>query len=293
MAALFEEARAQVRRHDDDRVLEIDLVAEAVGQLAVFEDLQQDVVNIRVRLLDFIQQNDRIRVALDALGELAALFVAHISGRRTDQLRNRMLLHVLRHVEANQALLAAEQERRQSARDFGFADAGGPQEQERSGRAAGRFQPGARTADGARQRRNRFLLADDALVQLVFDAQQLGDLFLFDRRHGHAGPARHHVFDIVLGDAAGGGIVQVVLLAQLAHVLALFALLVGIEARLFEFVVRDGVFHAVHDELDALLDIRQIGRKRGLAQFHARAGFVDQIDGLVRQEAVRNVAAAM
>ena len=27
------------------------------------------------------------------------------------------------------------------------------------------------------------------------------------------------------------------------------------------------------------------------AQFHARAGFVDQIDGLVRQEAVRNVAA--
>ena len=31
--------------------------------------------------------------------------------------------------------------------------------------------------------------------------------------------------------------------------------------------------------------------KRGLAQLHARAGLVDQIDGLVRQEAVRNVAA--
>jgi hypothetical protein len=31
--------------------------------------------------------------------------------------------------------------------------------------------------------------------------------------------------------------------------------------------------------------------QRGLAQLDARAGFVDQVDGLVRQEAVRNVAA--
>ena len=90
---------------------------------------------------------------------------------------------------------------------------------------------------------------------------------------------------------AGGGVVEVVLLAELAHVLALFALFVGVEARLLELVVRDGVLHAVHDELDALLDVGQFGRQRGLAQLHARAGFVDQIDGLVRQEAVRNVAA--
>ena len=135
MAALFEEARAQVRGHDDDGVLEIHLVAQAVGQLAVFKHLQQDVVNIRMRLLDFVEQDDRIGVALHALGKLAALFVAHISGRRTDQLRNRMLLHVLGHVEANQALFAAEQECRQRARHFGLAHAGGSQEQERSGRA--------------------------------------------------------------------------------------------------------------------------------------------------------------
>jgi hypothetical protein len=90
---------------------------------------------------------------------------------------------------------------------------------------------------------------------------------------------------------AGGGIVEVVLLAQLAHVLALFALLVGIEARLLELVVGDGVLHAVHDELDALLDVGQIAGQGGLAQLDARAGFVDQVDGLVGQEAVGNVAA--
>src|SRR2546421_232484 len=58
--AFLEEARAQVRGHDDDRVLEVDGVAEAVGQLTVLKHLQQNVVNIRVRLLDLVQQNDRV-----------------------------------------------------------------------------------------------------------------------------------------------------------------------------------------------------------------------------------------
>ena len=176
------------------------------------------------------------------------------------------------------------------ARDFGLADAGGSEEQERSGRPRGDLRPARERRMARASAEMAFLLADDALVQLFFDAQQLGDLFFLDGRHGHAGPARHHVFDVVLGHDAGRGIVEVVFLAQLAHVLALFALLVGIEARLLELVVRDGVFHAVHDELDALLDIGQIGRQRGLAQLHARAGFVDQVDGLVGQEAVRNIA---
>jgi len=44
--------------------------------------------------------------------------------------------------------------------------------------------------------------------------------------------------------------------------------------------------HAVHDELNALLNIGQVGRQRGLAEFHARARLVDQIDRLVRQVTV-------
>ena len=69
MAALFEEARAEVRRHDDNRVLEVDRVAEAVGQLAVFKHLQQQVVDVRVRLFDFVEQDDRIRRPLYTLAE--------------------------------------------------------------------------------------------------------------------------------------------------------------------------------------------------------------------------------
>ena len=76
---LLDEAGADVRGHDDDRVLEVHPVAEAVGQVAVLEHLQQDVEQVRVRLLDLVEQHDRVRVALHLLGELPALFVADVS----------------------------------------------------------------------------------------------------------------------------------------------------------------------------------------------------------------------
>ena len=113
------------------------------------------------------------------------------------------------------------------------------------------------------------------------------------RGDGNAGPAADHVLDVLAADNAGGGVVEVVFFAQGAQVLALLAFLVRVEARLLELVVRDGVLHAVHDELDPLLDFGDLLGQRSLAQLHARAGFVDQIDGLVGQEAVGNIAVRM
>ncbi len=78
-----------------------------------------------------------------------------------------------------------------------------------------------------------------------------------------------------------------------AQVLALLALLVGVEAGLLELVVRDGVLHAMHDEFDALLDFGEFFGEGGLAQLDARACLVDEVDRLVRQEAVRDVAAGV
>ena len=81
-----------------------------------------------------------------------------------------------------------------------------------------------------------------------------------------------------------------VFFAKSAQVLALLAFLIRVEARLLELVVRDGVLHTVDDELDALLDFGNLFGQRSLAQLDPRSGFVDQVDGLVRQEAVRDVA---
>ena len=78
---LAQEARADIRRHDDDRVLEIDRVAETIRQMAVFKHLQQDVVHIRMRLLDFIEQDDGVRIALHAFRELSAFLVSDVARR--------------------------------------------------------------------------------------------------------------------------------------------------------------------------------------------------------------------
>src|SRR5260370_42333358 len=122
---------------------------------------------------DFVQENYGIGIALDALGQLAALFVADVSGRRADELRNRVLLHELGHVETDQRFLTAEQECRERTGDLRFPDAGGAEEQEGSSRAGARFESSARTANRPGQCGDSFLLADDAFVQLDFDAQQL------------------------------------------------------------------------------------------------------------------------
>ena len=130
-------------------------------------------------------------------------------------------------------------------------------------------------------------------MQLFFHAQQLLRLFFLDAGDGHAGPAADHILNVFAAHDAGRRVVEVILVAQGAQVLALLAFLVGVEARLLELMIRDGRVHAVHDELDALLHLGDLLGQRGLAQLDARAGLVDQVDGLVGQEAVGDVAVGM
>jgi hypothetical protein len=79
----------------------------------------------------------------------------------------------------------------------------GPEEQEAAHGAPRSLQPGAAAANRARQGGNGFVLADDALVQLDFDAQQFLLLVFLDRGDGDAGPARDHFFDVFARDDAG------------------------------------------------------------------------------------------
>src|SRR5579872_2678208 len=242
-----------------------------------------------MRFFDFVQQDDRIRGALHTFGELTAFFVANVSRRRANQFRHGVLLHEFRHIEADQSLLGSEHELGQGAGNFSFADAGGTKKQERSDGTVRVLQARTAAADGASQSTDGFVLADDALVEFFFYAQQLLGFFFFDRSYRDAGPARDHVFDVFTADYAGRRFVQMIFFAKSAQVLALFAFLVRIETGLLELVVRDGVFHPVNDELDALLHLGQFLGERSLAQLYAGAGFVDQVNCLVGQEAVGNI----
>ena len=102
--------RPQVRGHDDDRVAEVHGVTLAVGQAAVLQHLEQDVPDLRVRLLDFVEQDHLVRPAADRLGQLPALVVADVAGWGADEARHRVLLAELAHVHTHQRVVVVEQE---------------------------------------------------------------------------------------------------------------------------------------------------------------------------------------
>src|ERR1700704_89656 len=56
-----DQMRADVRGHDDDRVFEIHDASLTVSQSPVVENLKQHIEYIMVRLLDLVEEDDRIR----------------------------------------------------------------------------------------------------------------------------------------------------------------------------------------------------------------------------------------
>ena len=176
---------AGVGGHDQDHVAEIDLLAGMIGQLAVVHHLQQDVEEVRVGLLDFIEQQHAMRMLVDGVGEQAALVEADIAGRRADQARDGVPLHIFGHVEADQ--LDAERGGERLG-GFGLADAGGAGEQIVADRLFRLAQARARQLDRRRQRLQRLGLAEHGAVQGVLEVLQNLGIVL---RHGLGRNARH------------------------------------------------------------------------------------------------------
>ena len=83
--------------------------------------LQQDVEDVLVRLLDLVEQHHGVLVLVHRVGELAALVVADVARGRADEPGDRVALHVLAHVEAQQLDAQGVGE---LAADLGLAHAG-------------------------------------------------------------------------------------------------------------------------------------------------------------------------
>ena len=126
-----------------------------VGESTVVEHLEQDVGDVGVGLLHLVEEHHRIGPSPNRLGETPALFVPHVSRRRTDQSRDRVLLHVLAHVDADHRLLGVEEERRQRLAEFGLAHSGGTEEEERSDRTVRLAQASPTSPDGLAHRPDR------------------------------------------------------------------------------------------------------------------------------------------
>ena len=194
---LGDRIRTNVARHDDDRVLEAHLAALAVGEATIIEHLQQHVEHVRVRLLHLIQQDDGVGPAANRLGELTALVVPHVSGRRADEALDAELLHVLGHVDAHERALIVEQALGKRLGELGLAHTGGAEEEEAADGAIGIGEAGAAATHGCGDGTHGLVLADDAAMQLVLETLQLLELALHHLRHGHAGPRAHDLGDLV------------------------------------------------------------------------------------------------
>src|SRR5213078_1141008 len=97
-------------------------------------------------------------------------------------------------------VLVAEQELGERARELGLPDARRAEEDERAGRALRVLEARARAANRLRDRLDRRLLTDDALVQLVLHPHQLLGLGLGQLEDRDAGPHRDDVGDLLLAD---------------------------------------------------------------------------------------------
>ena len=156
--------------------------------------------DLGVGLLDLVQQHDRVGPAAHGLGQLAALLVADVAGRRPDQPGDAVPLAVLAHVDADHGPLVVEQEVGERLGQLGLADAGRAEEQERAGGPVGVGDPGAAAAYGVADRADGGLLADQPGAEELLHPQQLLGLALQQPAGGDAGPGADDVGDVVGAD---------------------------------------------------------------------------------------------
>ena len=202
-----------------------------------------------------------------------------------------MLLGVFAHVQLDQGVLVAEQELRQRLGELGLADAGWAGEDERPARPLRILQSGPRTPDRPGQRAYGVVLADVALAQLVLHPQQSGRLLLGQLEDRDARRGGQHLGDDLFVDLSHH--VQV---AGLPLRLAFgpggeqLLLVVAQPGRPLEVLSVDGGFLLQTDRGHLLVELPQVRWCRHPADPQPGAGLVDQVDGLVRQEAVGDVA---
>ena len=193
-----------VRGHHDDGVFEIHGAAFRVRQPAVVENLQEDVPDLRMRLLDLIEEDHRVGLLADRFGQLSAFAVSHVGRRRADQTDVGVFFHELRHVEADVGFGIIEQEAREFLHQMRFPDAGGSDEEEFSHRPIRVSETGLVAPNRVRQRQNRAVLIDHALGDFLLHLQVLGGISFAERQlpGGNSGQLREAALDHLGRDRA-------------------------------------------------------------------------------------------
>ena len=258
---------ARIGRHDEDDVAEVDLLAVMVGQRAMVHHLQQDVVDIRMRLFDFVQQHHGMRVLVDAVGQETTLIEADITGRCAEQTRHGMTFHIFRHVEAQH--LDAERGGKLLGH-FRLTDARRAGKDIRANRLVRFTQARTRQLDGRGKRLDGDILTVNDGTQFLFKVGENHLVILGDRLRGNAGHRRDGGLDFPLGDqlAALGGRQQ--------H-LRRTGLVDHVDRLVRQLAVGNVASRQLDSSLDRLVGISEVVvvLEIGLQPLHDRDGVID------------------
>ncbi len=167
----------------------------------------------------------------------------------------------------------------------------GPEEDERPRGSLRVLEPGPGAADRLGDGLDGLFLADHPAVQLVLHAQELGRLLLGELVDRDPGPQRQDLGDGLLVDLVeevdAGRLHLDVLVLLLGEQLLLA---VAQTARRLEVLGLHGVLLEPDDLGELVLDLAVVRRGLHATDAQTRAGLVDQVDRLVGQEPVRDVA---
>ena len=86
---------ACIGSHDDTGILKIYSSSVSIRNMAFIQYLKEYIKDVVVCLLNLIKQNHTVRMSSHLLRKLPALIVADIAGRRSDDLRHTVFLHIL------------------------------------------------------------------------------------------------------------------------------------------------------------------------------------------------------
>src|SRR6058998_293426 len=153
---------AEIRGHDNHGILEVHRSALTIGHAPIFEDLQQGVEDIGVRLFNLIEKDHRIGPTPHGLRKVASFFVADVTRRSADEPGNGVFFHELRHIQTDHNLLIIEEKLRQHTAKLRLANTHRTQEDERTDKTILILQSDSNTTHHVKNHVNRAVLSDDA-----------------------------------------------------------------------------------------------------------------------------------
>ena len=284
-------AGSQVGGQDNDGVLEVHHTTLSISQMTVVQHLQKGVEDVRMSLLDLVEKDHGERLAPDLLGQLATLFVSHVPWRCAEETRSGVFLRELGHIHPDQGILIIKEELGQRLGQLGLAHAGGASEDEGTCGTLGILETHSGATNGAGQGGDSLILADNPLVQLLLHTQELLGLGLSQLEDRDACGRGDHLGDYILVDNhldVGLALVPglLLLLALGLQLLLAVAQLSG----LLEVLVLDGLVLLSGDTIHLGVQLLELRRCSQPLDAQTSAGLIDQVNSLVRQVPVLNIA---